>query len=190
MIHDLKYDHTSLTRAAEPRDVVHEETTDEVHFDTIQSAEASVSTPPSNNDQPTTTSLTLAEAKLRFKLEPNTTLSQDPDGKLVIQELDSPVTRREKAMRKKRARSQLAASVVNASSALDGSDLSSLSELSEDDDGNVRVKKKIDETKLKDPQLGQVVLEDGKMLEGGTLGVTVFYCLPSITVLTFKRSLG
>ena len=100
------------------------------------------------------------------------TLSQDPDGKLVIQELDSPVTRREKAMRRKRARSQL---VVNTSSALDGSDLSSLSSLSEDDDGNVRVKKKIDKMESKTPQPGQVVLEDGKMLEGGTLGATDFY---------------
>jgi len=117
------------------------------------------------------------------------TLSQDPDGKLVIQELDSPVTRREKAMRKKRARSKRVASVFNASSALDGSDLSSLSSLSEDDDGNVRVKK-VDETKLSAPQPGQVVLEDGKMLDGGTLGVTVIFCLPSITVLTFKHSLG
>lgn len=99
------------------------------------------------------------------------TLSQDPDGKLVIQELDSPVTRREKAMRRKRARSQLFASVANTSSALDGSDLSSLSSLSEDDDGNVRVKK-IDEMESKTPQPGQVVLEDGKMLEGGTLGAT------------------
>lgn len=154
----------------------------------MQNAEAPVSIPPSSNDQ-STTSLTLAEAKLKFKLEPNMTLSQDPDGKLVIQELDSPVTRREKAMRKKRARSKLVASVFNASSALDGSDLSSLSSLSEDDDGNVRVKK-IDETKLSAPQPGQVVLENSKMLDGGTLGVTVIFCLPSITILTFKHSLG
>jgi hypothetical protein len=112
--------------------------------------------------------LTLAEARLKFKLEPNMTLSQDPDGKLVIQELDSPVTRREKAMRKKRARSQLVAPVV--SSTLEGSDLSSLSELSEDDDGKVHVEKKIDGTKAKVPQPGEVVLEDGKTLEGGTLG--------------------
>ncbi|KAI9513021.1 PHD-zinc-finger like domain-containing protein [Russula earlei] len=113
-------------------------------------------------------SLTLAEAKLKFKLEPNMTLSQDPDGKLVIQELDSPITRREKAMRKKRARSKLAAPIVTASSALDGSDLSSLSELSEDDDGIVPVRKKTD-VKFKTTQPGQVILEDGEMLEGGTL---------------------
>jgi len=180
--------YTSLTRAAERQDVVRRETTVEVHFDAIQNAEAPTSIPSSSNDQPTT-SLTLAEAKLKFKLEPNMSLSQDPDGKLVIQELDSPVTRREKAMRKKRARSQLVASVFNPSSALDGSDLSSLSSLSEDEDGNVRVKK-IDETKLKAPEPGQVALEDGKMLEGGTLGMTVILCLPSITILTFKHSLG
>jgi NuA3 HAT complex component NTO1 len=159
-----------LTWSAELQDVVRGETTVEVHIETIHNAEASVSIPPPSNDQPTS-SLTLAEAKLKFKLEPNMTLSQDPDGKLVIQELDSPVTRREKAMRRKRARSQLFASVANTSSALDGSDLSSLSSLSEDDDGNVRVKK-IDEMESKTPQPGQVVLEDGKMLEGGTLGAT------------------
>jgi len=107
------------------------------------------------------------------------TLSQDPDGKLVIQELDSPVTRREKAMRRKRARSQLAAPVVGASSALDGSDLSSLSELSEDEEGYVRVKKRNDKPKLEAAQPGQVVLDDGKMLDGGTLGA-------SIILLTFK----
>jgi hypothetical protein len=161
---------------AECQDVVHGEATFEVHSDMIQDAEASASIPTSSNDQPTT-SLTLAEARLKLKLEPNMTLSQDPDGKLVIQELDSPVTRREKAMRKRRARSQLAAPVINASSALDGSDLSSLSSLSEDDDGNVHVKKKIDKTISKAPQPGQVVLEDGKMLEGGTLGVAVTLAL-------------
>lgn len=99
------------------------------------------------------------------------TLSQDPDGKLVIQELDSPVTRREKAVRRKRARSQLEAPVIAGCSALEGSDLSSLSELSEDDGENLLVKKKIDKTKkLRATQPGQVALQDDKMLEGGTLG--------------------
>jgi NuA3 HAT complex component NTO1 len=131
----------------------------------------------SGSDQPAT-GLTLAEARLKFKLEPNTTLSQDPDGKLVIQELDSPVTRREKAMRKRRARSRLETSNVAAGSALEGSDLSSLSELSEDDDGNVHIKEKIGKTKTAATQPGQVVLDNGKLLEGGTLGETiVFICL-------------
>jgi hypothetical protein len=103
------------------------------------------------------------------------TLSQDPDGKLVIQELDSPVTRREKAMRKRRARSQLEAPIVAAFSTLDCSDLSSLSELSEDDDGNMNIKEKIDKTTTTATQPGQVVLEDGKMLDGGTLGETIVY---------------
>ena len=115
-------------------------------LDSTQHPELSVSTPVPQSDEPST-SLTLEDARLRLKLEPNMTLSQDPDGKLVIQELDSPVTRREKAMRRKRARSQLAAPVVSASSALDGSDLSSLSELSEDDEGYVRMNKRIDKTK-------------------------------------------
>jgi hypothetical protein len=134
-----------------------------------------VSLPGSGSEQPAT-DLTLAEARLKFKLEPNMTLSQDPDGKLVIQELDSPVTRREKAMRKKRARSQLAAPVVTASSTLEGSDLSSLSELSEDDDGKGHVKMK-DEMGTKVAQPGEVVLEDGKTLEGGTLGGIIVYVL-------------
>jgi hypothetical protein len=157
--------------------VMRDELNHEAHFDTIQHAEASVLNPLLASEQPST-SLTLAEAKLRFKLEPNMTLSQDPDGKLVIQELDSPVTRREKAMRRKRARSQLAAPIA---SALDGSDLSSLSELSEDDDENVHVKNKSDKTELKAIQPGQVVLEDGKMLEGGTLGATFICHMASTT---------
>jgi hypothetical protein len=99
------------------------------------------------------------------------TLSQDPDGKLVIQELDSPITRREKAMRRKRARSQLEAPVIATCSALEGSDLSSLSELSEDDGENVHIKRKTEKTKkLKPTQPGQVALQEGKMLEGGILG--------------------
>ncbi|KAF8270626.1 PHD-zinc-finger like domain-containing protein [Lactarius quietus] len=124
--------------------------------------------PVPGSDQPTLP-LTLAEARLRLKLEPNMTLSQDPDGKIVIQELDSPVTRREKAMRKKQARSRLSAPAINATSELEGSDLSSLSELSEDEDGKVHIKKTINETKTGAMQPGEVVLEDGKMLDGGTL---------------------
>jgi hypothetical protein len=161
-----------LTKAAEPQDVTNVELTHEKHLDPAQHPEPSVSILVPRSDEPIT-SLTLEEARLRFKLEPNMTLSQDPDGKLVVQELDSPVTRREKAMRKRRARSQLAAPVASASAASHDSDLSSLSELSEDDEGNVRVKKKIDKTKLEATQPGQVVLEDGKMLDGGTLGASI-----------------
>jgi hypothetical protein len=74
-------------------------------------------------------------------------------------------------MRKKRARSQLEGPVIIACSALEGSDLSSLSELSEDDSGNAHIKKKIDKTKkTRATQPGQVALEDDKMLDGGTLG--------------------
>ena len=144
--------------------------THEENLNAIQYPEPSVSIPLPTSDQPAT-SLTLAEARLKFKLEPNMTLSQDPDGKLVVQELDSPITRREKAMRRKRARSQLEAPVIAACSALEGSDLSSLSELSEDDGENVHIKKKFDKTKkFRAIQPGQVALQDGKMLEGGTLG--------------------
>ena len=125
--------------------------------------------PAPERDQPTLP-LTLAEARLRLRLEPNMTLSQDPDGKIVIQELDSPVTRREKAMRKKQARSRLSATVIKANSDLDGSDLSSLSELSEDEDGRAHIKKTLNETKTSAVQPGEVILQDGKMLDGGTLG--------------------
>src|SRR6266850_1978865 len=164
---------------AERQDVTHVELTHEEPLDSVQHPELSVSIPVSRSDEPST-SLTLEDARLRFKLEPNMTLSQDPDGKLVIQELDSPVTRREKAMRRKRARSQLAAPVVSASSALDGSDLSSLSELSgeeeeeeEEEEGYVRVNKRIDNTKSESVQPGQVMLDDDKMLGGGTLGASI-----------------
>jgi NuA3 HAT complex component NTO1 len=153
------------------QDAIYGVPTHEGHFNAIQHSEPPASIPLSGSDQEAT-GLTLAEARLKFKLEPNTTLSQDPDGKLVIQELDSPVTRREKAMRKKRARSQLEAPNIAASSVLDGSDLSSLSELS-DDDGNVHIKEKVDKMKTTATLPGQVVLEDGKMLDGGTLGETI-----------------
>jgi hypothetical protein len=142
--------------------------------DVQQHTEPSGLTPTPERDQPTLP-LTLAEARLKLKLEPNMTLSQDPDGKIVIQELDSPVTRREKAMRKKQARSRLYAPGINANSELDGSDLSSLSELSEDEDGKVNMKKIINETKTSGVQPGEVILEGGKMLDGGTLGETVTY---------------
>jgi hypothetical protein len=159
-----------LTHATERQDSIPDVPTHEENLNAIQYPESPVSIPLPTSDQPAT-SLTLAEAKLKFKLEPNMTLSQDPDGKLVVQELDSPITRREKAMRRKRARSQLEAPVIAACSALEGSDLSSLSELSEDDGGSVHIKKKIDKTKkIRATQPGQVALEDGKMLEGGTLG--------------------
>ncbi|KAH9962699.1 hypothetical protein BC827DRAFT_1197683 [Russula dissimulans] len=150
------------------QDAIEEVTNHEDRFDSIQpQPEPPVMIPLARSDQPAS-ALTLAEARLKFRLEPNMTLSQDPDGKLVIQELDSPVTRREKAIRRKRARSQLATPVVAVSSALDGSELSSLSELSEDDGGNVHVEKTV-KKKSNAVQPGQVVLDDGKMLEGGTL---------------------
>jgi hypothetical protein len=167
----------TLTHATEREDAIHGVSPHEEYFNAMQHSEPPVSVPLSISDQPTT-DLTLAEARLKFRLEPNMTLSQDPDGKLVVQELDSPVTRREKAMRKKRARSQLEAPIIAACSAMDGSDLSSLSELSEDDDGNVHIKEKIDKTKTTATQPGEVVLEDGKILDGGTLGETfVSTCL-------------
>ena len=160
----------TLTHATERQDALPGVPTHEENLNAIQYSELPVPRPLPTSDQ-RATSLTLAEAKMKFKLEPNMTLSQDPDGKLVIQELDSPVTRREKAMRKKRARSQFEAPVVAASSILEDSDLSSLSELSEDDGGIAHIKDKIDKKeKTRATQPGQVALEDGKMLEGGTLG--------------------
>lgn len=160
------------------QDAIQEVTSHEECFDLIQpQPEPSAMIPLARSDQPAS-SLTLAEARLKYKLEPNMTLSQDPDGKLVVQELDSPVTRREKAMRKKQARSQLTAPVVTISSALEGSELSSLSELSEDDGGNVHARKKTAKRKFNAVQPGQVVLEDGKMLEGGTLGVPIASSCP------------
>jgi NuA3 HAT complex component NTO1 len=162
--------------ATELQDADHGVPTHEEHL--IQDTEPPSSIPPTRSEQQAA-GLTLAEAKLKFKLEPNMTLSQDPDGKLVIQELDSPVTRREKAMRKKRARSRLEAPIVTAFSTLDGSDLSSLSELSEEDDGSTNIKENIDKTKTTATQPGQVVLEDGKMLDGGTLGeIIVYFYIP------------
>ena len=140
--------------------------------DPLQHTESPGLTPAPECDQPTLLPLTLEEARLKLKLEPNMTLSQDPDGKIVIQELDSPVTRREKAMRRKQARSRLSAPAITANSELDGSDLSSLSELSEDQDGSVCVTKTLNETKTRAAP-GEVILEDRKMLDGGTLGETI-----------------
>jgi len=145
--------------------------------------------PVSENDQ-ATLPLTLAEARLKLKLEPNMTLSQDPDGKIVIQELDSPVTRREKAMRKKQARSRLAAPAINVNTELDGSDLSSLSELSEDEVGNVLVKKQVNEAETGTVQPGEVSLENESMLDGGTLGETVTSHVRPLLILESACSLG
>ncbi|KAI0294314.1 hypothetical protein B0F90DRAFT_1757461 [Multifurca ochricompacta] len=129
-------------------DATYEEATiHEEYLKTSQHMESSISMSPPRGDPPAAL-LTLEEARLKVKLEPNMTLSQDPDGKLVIQELDSPVTRREKAMRRKQARSKLAAPALAAYSVLDGSDLSSLSELSEEEVGNVHDKIKSDGKKV------------------------------------------
>ena len=168
----------TLTHATEHLDAIPDVPTHEEKSNATQYLEPSVAIPLPTTDQPAT-NLTLAEARLKVKLEPNMTLSQDPDAKLVIQELDSPVTRREKAMRRKRARSQLEAPALAAYSALEGSDLSSLSELSEDDGDNVHLKKKIDKGKKpRATQPGQVALQDGKLLEGGTLGKYSYFHMP------------
>jgi hypothetical protein len=176
----------ALITTTESRDaiLIHEE-----QSETLQPTEFPILISAPGSDQPAVP-FTLEEARLKFKLEPNMTLSQDPDGKLVIQELDSPVTRREKAMRKKRARSQLVGPALTAFSILEGSDLSSLSELSEEDDGEVQVKKKIDGTRTKAPQPGEVVLEDGKTLEGGTLGAIFTFYRPTILTADFDLQSG
>ncbi|KAF8141451.1 hypothetical protein EV363DRAFT_1308129 [Boletus edulis] len=115
------------------------------------------------------------------------------DGKIIIEALDTPATRREKASRRKAEKAAAAAAAAAQSQTQlttpgkgDGhdSDLSSLSELeSEEEDGGEEVPKERlasvplpappiagPSTVLQPPGPGVVVLPEGQTLEGGTLG--------------------
>ncbi|KAI6112894.1 PHD-zinc-finger like domain-containing protein [Pisolithus sp. B1] len=110
-------------------------------------------------------------------------------GRIVIEELDTPATRRAKAQRKKAERAAAAFAarqVVNAPEpSHEDSELSSLSELDSEDGGDGGSKstgEQLDPMHLPQPvpaaglptaptrrEPGSVILEEGKMLEGGTL---------------------
>ena len=112
------------------------------------------------------------------------------NGKIIIEELDTPATRREKASRRKAEKAAAAAVQLQAQPAIhergDGhdSDLSSLSELESDEEGGGKAGPKERPVKVPPsappiagpstaPQPagpGEVVLPEGKTLEGGTLG--------------------
>ena len=130
-------------------------------------------------------------------------------GKIIIEELDTPATRREKASRRKaekKAAAAAAAAAAQASTRDKGngheSDLSSLSELeSEEEAGGTRCKERHVKAPLPAPPVagpstapppgpGVVVLPEGKTLEGGTLGTCS--CCMVVHVLTTVRlsSLG
>ena len=111
-------------------------------------------------------------------------------GRIIIEELDTPATRREKASRRKaekKAAAAAAAAVLSTRDKGDGheSDLSSLSELeSEEEGGGEASQKEREPVRVSSPappiagpstapqpaEPGVVVLPEGKFLEGGTLG--------------------
>ena len=117
-------------------------------------------------------------------------------GRIIIEELDTPATRREKASRRKAEKKAAAAAAVAATAQSQAqhardkgngheSDLSSLSELESEDDGGREVApKERQPVKVLPPappiagpstapqpaEPGVVILPEGKTLEGGTLG--------------------
>ncbi|KAI6149699.1 PHD-zinc-finger like domain-containing protein [Pisolithus tinctorius] len=135
--------------------------------------------------------LTQEELEARIasiRVEPHTKVITER-GRIVIEELDTPATRREKAQRRK---AEKAAAILAAQQALNApepshedSDLSSLSELESEDGGDGDTKSTEQQSgpsQLPQPvqavipptvptrrEPGTIILEDGKMLEGGTL---------------------
>jgi hypothetical protein len=114
------------------------------------------------------------------------------NGKIIIEELDTPATRREKASRRKAEKAAAAAAAAAALSTRDEgdgheSDLSSLSELESEEEGEGEARPTEQQpvpVRIPPPALpiagpstaplpaepGEVILPEGKSLEGGTLG--------------------
>ena len=132
-------------------------------------------------------------------------------GKIIIEELDTPATRREKASRRKAekraAAAAAAAAAVQPSTRDKGngheSDLSSLSELESEEEGGGEARRKERQSEKAPPPVppvagpstpqpaepGVVVLPEGKTLEGGTLGA----CSPVMAIyilIKISSSLG
>ncbi|THH11516.1 hypothetical protein EW146_g8014 [Bondarzewia mesenterica] len=136
------------------------------------------------------------EVAEQYVLEPNEKFAQDVDGTVYIEELDTPQTRRAKYMRRRSGRTRgvsgssltappivVSAPVAGPShlpAAMDDSELSSLSESDAEDDTKQKprkgkaplVKASSSKSMTGEPQNhgpGAVILEEGKMLDGGTL---------------------
>ncbi|KAI0047385.1 hypothetical protein FA95DRAFT_1589126 [Auriscalpium vulgare] len=188
--------------AADVPEVTMEEAVSEVS--PIPAPSIAASSPPSalaDDRQPSATESAIVPqsidlADLQIELEPNEVLRKDPDGKLVIEELDTPITRRQKAQRKKAkfvaAQAEAGPSRI---AGLDGdSELSSLSEMESDsDDDNARSSKARTGPKKKKgksgpkgkikwgkrgPEAGRFELKEGEMLPGGTLAWAKFASFP------------
>ena len=133
-------------------------------------------------------------------------------GKIIIEELDTPATRREKASRRKAEKkaAAAAATAVHTQSRVPEknngheSDLSSLSELESDEEGGGGSRHKERAVKAPPPAVpvggpstaphpaepGVPVLPESKTLEGGTLGAHYHVILISLLICTDSLSLG
>lgn len=112
---------------------------------------------------------------------------KEPRNVIIIEELDTPAIRREKNQRRREEKLRLKAQKeaeeagipfrqAGPSGALDmdlGSELSSLSDLSGDEDSSPKSKRFVP-PKAREP--GEIVLAPGAMLEGGTLGTFQIFC--------------
>ena len=160
----------TLTHATEHLDAIPDVPTHEEKLNATQYPEPSVAIPLPTTDLPAT-SLTLAEARLKVKLDPTWLSHRIPTRSLSFKNWTHPSPAVRRQCGESELAPQLEAPALTAYSALEGADLSSLNELSEDDGENMHLKKKIEKAKKpRATQPGQVALQDGKLLEGGTLG--------------------
>ncbi|KAG6335068.1 hypothetical protein ID866_4028 [Astraeus odoratus] len=135
---------------------------------------------PIRHEVPREGPLTQAELEARIAtipVEPHTKVIAER-GRIIIEELDTPAIRKEKAQRKKAEKAAAAALTALANQRptrvqkppLEDSDLSSLSDL-ESEEGDVsQLENKVEQPNHAQPvEPGTAILEEGKMLEGGTL---------------------
>lgn len=132
---------------------------------------------------------------------PTSNVIHTPDGKIIVETLDTPALRRQKSMARKAARLRLAAGTdATASSSAGPSAIRSVSssltdlDVDGDEDGELpsRSQSRVasSSTAKKDP--ADVVLADGEFLEGGTLGTYVGiirYCAEELILLQFGPKL-
>lgn len=100
------------------------------------------------------------------------------DGTIIVETLDTPTLRRQKSVHRRTEKLRLAAEAAAAAAAVAGpsrlaasaSGSSSLTDLEDDEDGEKRGKSKVYTPPPPPIDPAVVVLAEGEMLEGGTLG--------------------
>lgn len=133
----------------------------------------------------------IPNAKPPEDVVPTSKIVYAPDGTIIVETLDTPALRREKALRRKAERLRLAAEVEAAASLSSAgpsqltvsqtrSDSSSLTDLEENEEGKTTQSESRPNTSAAPKDPAAVVLADGEMLEGGTLGTFWLACIHSI----------